>query len=243
MAALVHGKRALVVSLLLLSVSMTAGPSPVPPPDVEAIVGRHVAAIGGQARWQQVRSLLVKGQGSFGTFLWVWKTPDKMRSDEHDDVYSQKTLVTAFDGTAGWTSDPFQGPAGPRKLEGAELQRWRTGFPLRSDLLDLPAKGAALQLLGTESLNNRPAHKLSLQRPGRDEVLLWIDAQSFLLVQRARRVRMPQGGGETTVTTTLGDYRNVSGVMIAHKIGDTRCVVAVNPEVSDSLFLPTAPIQ
>lgn len=241
MAALLPGQRAFVVLLMLLSLSVTA--DAVPPPDAEAIVRQHVAAIGGQARWQQVRSLMVKGQGAFGTFLWVWKTPDKMRSDEHDDVYSKKTLVTAFDGAAGWISDPFKGPAVPRRIQGAELQRWQTGFPLRSDLLDLPTKGVTLQLLGTESLNNRAAHKLSLKRPGRDEVLLWIDAQSFLLVKRVLRAKMPQGGGETTVEMSLSDYRNVSGVMIPHKIGDTRCVVAVNPEVSDSLFLPPAPIQ
>ena len=243
MAALLPGQRAFVVLLMLLSLSLSVTADAVPPPDAEAIVRQHVAAIGGQARWQQVRSLLVKGQGSFGTFLWVWKTPDRMRSDEHDDVYSKKTLVTAFDGTAGWISDPFKGPGVPRKFEGPELQRWKTGFPLRSDLLDLPAQGVTLQLLGTEKVNNRPAHKLSLKRPGRDEVLLWIDAQSFLLVQRARRLKTPQGGAETTVETPLGDYRNVSGVMIAHKIGDTRCVVQVNPEVSDSMFLPPAPIQ
>jgi len=243
MAVLVPGQRAFVLFMLALCASSTAAATTVPPPDAETIVRQHLAAIGGPARWQQVHSLLVKGQGSFGTFLWVWKSPNKMRSDEHDDLYSQKTLVTAFDGTSGWISDPFKGQTAPRKLEGAELQRWQTGFPLRSDLLDLPAKGVALQLLGTESLKNRPAHKLSLKRPGRDEVLLWIDAQSFLLVQRARRLKPPDGGEETTVQTSLSDYRNVSGVMIAHRIGDTRCLVEVNPEVSNSLFLPPAPVQ
>jgi hypothetical protein len=145
--------------------------------------------------------------------------------------------VTLFDGASGWVSDPFKGAPAPRELDAAELQRWQTGFAIRSDLLD--AKGAVVELLGTENIGNRPAHKLSLKRPGRDEVLLWIDAESFLLVQRARKLKAPWGE-ETTVATPLSDYRNVDGVMVAHKIGDTRCVVEVNPEVSDSLFVPSS---
>jgi hypothetical protein len=211
------------------------------PPDAGEIVRRHLAAIGG-ARWEKVQSLLVKGSGPFGSFVWVWKRPDKFRSEEHDDHYSGKTLVTAFDGAKGWTSDPFRGPAEPRRMGPGELQRWKTGFVVLSDLLDLPASGVDVKVVGQETVQQRSAWKLSVNRPGRDEVTLWIDTQTYLLLQRARTLTAPWG--ETrTVVTPFTDYRTVDGVLIAHAVGDTRCVVAVNADVSDAMFLPPQPLE
>ncbi|MBV9496674.1 MAG: hypothetical protein JOZ54_20690 [Acidobacteria bacterium] len=207
------------------------------PPTADEILQRHLAAIGGSARWQAVQSLMVRGSSSYGSFTWLWKRPDKMRSEELDDIYSGKKLVTAFDGRTGWISDPFKGNPAPRRLASAELQQWQTGFPVRSDLLDLPAKGAELKVVGREGVGGRDAWKLSLHRAGRDEVLLWIDAQSWLLVQRARKLRTPWKS-EELIATPFGDYRNVEGLMIPHSVGSTRCFVEVNADIADALFAP-----
>ena len=204
-------------------------------PDVDEIVRRHVAAIGGAARWQSVDSLVVRGSGEYGTFTWVWKRPGKMRTEERE-VEGGRTLVTAYDGTTGWQSNPFRQPT-PKKLDSGELQRWQNGVAIRSDLLDLPAKGATLSLLGQEKVNGRNAYKLSLKRSGRGDVQLWIDAESFLLVQRARTTAAPWGEIKT-VATALRDYRNVNGVMIPHLIGDTKLVTEVNAAIDDALFAP-----
>lgn len=202
-------------------------------PNVEEIVRRHVDAIGGAARWQSVDNVIVRGSGSFGTFTWVWKKPGKMRSEERD-ADGGRTLVTAFDGAVGWQSNPFRNPS-PQKLDLASLQRWQSGIAIRSDLLDL--NGATLSHLETEKVNGRDAHKLALKRAGRNDVLLWIDAESFLLVQRARTVVTPWGDLRT-IATPLRDYRSVNGVMIPHVIGDTRLVPEINAVIDDALFAP-----
>ncbi|HYK03522.1 MAG TPA: hypothetical protein VE974_17325 [Thermoanaerobaculia bacterium] len=213
-------------------------------PDANEIVRRHLDAIGGKARWQKVESLLLKGTNSVSTFTWVWKRPGMIRTEERDTAYSGKTLITAYDGKLGWISNPFRGPdyGVPRKMDAEELRAWQTGLLIRSDLLDMPAKGAELKLLGREKVGNKPAYKLSLKRPGHDEILLWIDAASYLLVQRARNAKMPWGG-EKLFPVQLGDYRNVEGVMIAHSTGETRYVVQVNPAIDDVLFKPPQPLK
>ncbi|MEO8382543.1 MAG: hypothetical protein ABI779_22980 [Acidobacteriota bacterium] len=225
--------------LLLLFLGTTPAP-----PDAAEIARRHVEAIGGKARWQRVQSLVIKGSSSFASFVWVWKGPGKVRTEERDDQYSGKTLVTAFDGTSGWISNPFRGPdyGVPHKLTPEELRAWQTGLILRSDLLDLPAQGAQLRLLGQEAVGGQPAWKLSLERTGYDPVTLWIDAKTFLLVQRARKTKSPWGG-EGTNRTRFGDYRNVGGVLIAHSTGETRYVVEVNPPIDDALFRPPQPLK
>jgi outer membrane lipoprotein-sorting protein len=229
-----RSSRRLLISLVAL---ILCGGGAAPLPDAAEIVRQHVEAIGG-ARWQNVQSLVVKGSGSYAAFTWAWKRPGKFRTEERDETYSGKTLVTGFDGVVGWTSNPLLGPATPRRLTPTEMQRWLSGVIVRSDLLDLPAKGADLTLLGQENVNSRMAYKLSLNRPGRDTVLLWIDTQSYLLVQRGRKVKPPWGGAETLRVTPLSDYRSVQGLLIPHRVGDTRCLVQVNPDLGDSLFAP-----
>src|SRR5258706_2719940 len=225
---------------LLLVFALTAGAAPLP--DVSSIVQRHIDAIGGGERWRHVDSLLVRGKNSFGTFVWLWKSPNKVRTEERDDANGGKALVTSFDGTTAWVANPFKGTPDPRKLTGDERRRWETGLAIRSDLLDLPQKGVALKLLGEETVSGRRAYKLSLVQPGRDEVLLWIDAQTYLLLQRARNVVAPWGN-EQLVTTVLSDYRSVQGVLIPHRFGTTTCFVEVNPELDDDAFRPPHPLR
>lgn len=212
-----------------------------PSPDVDTIVARHIDAIGGAARWRNVQSMMVVGSSNYANFVWMWKSPDRMRTEEQEKEETARTLVTSFDGTTAWMENPFKGAAKPRKLTPVERRHWETGVAIRSDLLELPGKGITLKLLGEEMVDGRRAHKLSLVRPGRDEVLLWIDAESFLLLQRSRNVIAPWGGVQAA-TTRLSDYRKVKGVLVAHKIGTTNCLVEVNPELDDDAFRPAQPL-
>ena len=215
-----------------------------PPPDPREIVRRHLDAIGGKARWDRVQSLLAKGTNSYSTVTFVWKQPGKVRTEERDTQYSGKTLVTAFDGQEGWMSNPFRGPnkGVPHLMSPDELRRWQAGLVFRSDLLDLPEQGVELKYLGRENVGGQPAFKLSLKRPDRDPVLLWIDAQSYLIVMRARTTASPWGG-EGSIPVRIGDYRNVQGLLIPHATGETHYVVEVNPQIDDALFEPPQPLK
>jgi outer membrane lipoprotein-sorting protein len=238
MAVLRSTSLSILLMLGFLAVPVFGAAPPAPSArSVDEIVRRHVDAIGGKAQWAKVHSLLIKGSGPYAMTTWIWKEPGKVRTEERDAEGSGHAVITASDGTHAWVSNTFRGPATPRPLAPEELRRWQTGLAIRSDLLDLPAKGAALTLLGEEKVNGKDAYKLSLKRDDRDEVLLWIDTRTFLLVQRARTTTAPWGG-TTTVATPLTDYRRVEGVMIPHAIGETLLIVEVNPEIADAAFQP-----
>lgn len=227
----------LAVSMVLFLVSLPVYGATL---SVDEIVRRHIDAIGGKAQWAKVHSLLIRGSGPYAETTWIWKEPGKVRTEERDPGGSG-AVITASDGTRAWISNTFRGPATPRRMAPEELRRWQTGLAIRSDLLDLP-RSAKLTLLGQEKVNGQDAYKLSLQRDDRDEVLLWIDAKTFLLVQRARTANAPMGGPKT-VATPLTDYRRVEGVMIPHAIGETLLIVEVNPEIPDKTFDPDASLK
>lgn len=221
----------LVISTVLFVASLPAHGAAL---SVDEIVRRHIDAIGGKAQWAKVHSLLIRGSGPYAQTTWIWKEPGKVRTEERDPDGSGHAVITASDGARAWVSNTFRGPATPRPMAPEELRRWQSGLAIRSDLLDLP-RSAKLTLLGQEKVNGNDAYKLSLQRDDRDEVLLWIDAKTFLLAQRARATNAPWGA-KTTVVTPLTDYRRVEGVMIPHVIGETLLVVEVNPEIPDKTF-------
>ena len=224
----------------LLLLVLLSGTSEATPP-VEEIVRRHIEAIGGTERWQKVQTLMVKGTTAFGSFTWVWKQPNMVRTEDREIGGAGRTIVTAFDGTTAWTVNGYKESPQPRRLKPAAQSGWATRLVLRSDLLDLP-KGSELKFLGYDTVNGRIAYKLSLKREGRDEVRLWIDRESFLLVQRAREVMAPWGE-EKDVVTPLLDYRQVDGVLIPHKIATTPLTIEVNAELDDALFRPPRDLE
>lgn len=227
-------RRAIGALLLLVLLS---GFSEGATPPVEEIVRRHIEAIGGARQWQKVQTIMVKGTTAFGSFTWVWKQPNMVRTEDREIGGAGRTIITAFDGKTGWTVNGYKESPQPQRMKPEAQSLWATGLVLRSDLLDLPAKGSELKFLGYDTVDGRVAYKLSLKREGRDEVRLWIDRESFLIVQRAREVMAPWGE-EKDVVTPIRDYRKVDGVLIPHKIVTTPLTIEVNAELDDALFRP-----
>lgn len=120
-------------------------------PPARELVARYVAAIGGEAAVTAPRS--VRTSGTFemgggamrGTFVIV-QTPT--RTALTLTLPGLGAIVTAFDGTHGWSVNPMQGP---RLLEGAELAA------LREDA-------------GSTGLLRRSPHLVSMETVGRAEV-------------------------------------------------------------------------
>ena len=120
------------VSLVSLAVAAAT-------PDVDEIVRRHLTAIGGAARWQSIDSLVVRGAGEYGNFTWVWKRPGKMRTEERERD-GAVPLVTAYDGSVGWQTNPFRSGA-PKKPWGCRILRRRRGLRLPGQVVRPRAHG------------------------------------------------------------------------------------------------------
>lgn len=109
--------------LLALPAALRAQPADLPP--AREVVARYVDAIGGEAAVTTPRSIRTSGTFEMGggamrgTFVIV-QTPTQTSLTL--TLPGLGDLVTAFDGTHGWSVNPMQGP---RLLEGAELAALR----------------------------------------------------------------------------------------------------------------------
>lgn len=139
----------LATTLLVLPATLAAQPADLPP--ARDVVARYVAAIGGEAAVTDPRSIRTSGVFEMaggavrGTFVIV-QTPTQTSLTM--TVPGLGEMVTAYDGTHGWSVNPMQGP---RLLDGAELAA------LREDA-------------GSTGLLRRSSHLVAMETVARTEI-------------------------------------------------------------------------
>ena len=87
-------------------------------------------------------------------------------------------------------------------------------------------------------VNEKPAHKLVVQLPDEKTAQIFLDAESFLEVKTVQSGSNPMTGAEGEVASYSSDYREVDGLMIAHKI-----TVEIDGAPMQSLNLETVKIN
>jgi outer membrane lipoprotein-sorting protein len=88
-----------------------------------------------------------------------------------------------------------------------------------SHLTVLADREYKLSPLGEEKVGDRQAIGVRVEHKGYRDISLFFDKENNLLLKMETRIKDPLRGGEEVAAETLyGDYKNVDGVMTAHKI-------------------------
>lgn len=190
---------------------------------VDEIVRRHVETLGGIDKLRAVQSLRYTGKALFqgglieAPAVLQFKRPGLLRMDVS---LHGVTMVQAFDGTAGWEINPFEGSMQPRRTSEEESSDLQDDADIDGPLVDYKSKGHTVELVGREDLEGKPVYKLKVSARNGEVSYLYLDAASFLLVRETQRSKVQ--GVEVDVESNLGDYKPVNGVMrpfaLTHKI-------------------------
>ncbi len=231
------------------------GAQPTPEPSsaesltAEEAIARCVAALGGEAAWREIESLELTGRHtSFShtqPFRLLRKRPDLYFFDHNETSFK---LIHGYDGQTAW---------------------WHTGLPILSRAswpVDVPsvyratiaaeaefeppcvghrAKGHEIEWVGETRFEGGPYLELRLRRRQDPEhAERWfLDPASFLPVLRL--ARGAYHGYLTELLAYFGDYRQVAGVLLPHRVetelGNDFLVLEVesaqvNLELGDELF-------
>jgi hypothetical protein len=237
------------------------------PPHLSAaqIVEKNVAARGGLAAWRGVQTMIWKGRVGAGATSYEAVSHGKLETRQRDEAqlpftlefkrplkmrleiqFNGQTAVQVFDGANGWKLRPYLGRSNwdaytPDEVKLSAAEPGVDGF-----LIDYAAKGARVELVGTEKVEDHDAYKLKVSLRGGQVRHVWVDVRTFL---EAKVEGLPRrlDGKPHDVEIYLREFKPEGGVVIPHVIethvqGLRRAEkitienAAVNPKLDDSRF-------
>jgi|WetSurMetagenome_2_1015567.scaffolds.fasta_scaffold14417_9 outer membrane lipoprotein-sorting protein len=203
-------------ALPLLASLLVACSSPSP---VDEVVAANLAARGGKARLQALRSIRETGTatasgGRVARVVREIKRPGMFRLEF---TYQGTTSVFAHDGVSGWQVAPLQGQFEPQEMTPeAEATAGVDQRDIEGALVDWRAKGHTVELVGREKLAGGEADKLKVTLKGGAIRYDWVDVASHQVV-RSDVTRMVRGR-PTQLENTFSDFRAESGLVFPHLI-------------------------
>jgi len=225
----------------------TAFALPLAAQTADEVIAKNVAARGGLEKVKAVQSLRMTGTVSMGPGMQAplvleIKRGGRLRSEV---TVEGKTGVQTFDGTSGWAFMPFMGQTEPQAMPPEAVKDAQEQSDLDGPLVDYQKKGHKVELIGKDKAAGVDAYKLHVTLKSGSVRDIWIDAASWLEVRGEGSRSM--GGRVMESETTLGDYRDVDGLKLPHRVEggpksrpEKQSIVfskiEVNPVIDDARF-------
>ncbi len=219
---------------------------------LDDVLAKCFQAQGGLDKLKKVQTVRMVGRMQVGPGMEAPITLDKKRPklELMEFVFSGMTGLQGYDGQRGWQLMPFMGQktAEPLSEDDSKLAADQADFD--GPLVDWKAKGNTVELAGKESVDGADAYKLKVtHKSGRVEYY-YVDAETYLVVKREGK--QVTRGTEMETETSLGDYKEVAGLMFPYSItmgakGSERKQsltidsIAVDVPMDDSHFAMPAP--
>ena len=218
----------------------------------DEIINKHLQARGGKDKIKAVQSVrmtgkMVMGQGMEAPVVMELSRPNKMRMEF---TIQGMTGIQAYDGKGGWSVMPFMGKTEPEKMSDDEIKQAEDQADMDGMLVDYKEKGHQVEYIGKEDVEGTPAYKLKVSKKNGDVVNVYIDADSYMEIKQAGKVKIR--GQEIEGQSTFGDFKTVDGLIFPFAIeqkaqgapgGMTISIskVEVNPTLEASRFaMPAA---
>jgi hypothetical protein len=187
-----------------------ASPRPTPAaPSADDIINKYIAAIGGQAAIDKIKSRVMKGSvatanGMTGTYEIGQTAPDK---GYESIVTGRGGMERAVNGAVGWEKNQ----QGVRDLTGQQLLDLKLSMQLFRNL-KLKEQYTSLRLGRKDKIGDRDVYVLTGTTPDKRRERLFFDAETGLLLRRISY-------NETMIgiipdQTDFEDYREVEGVKL-----------------------------
>ena len=200
----------------------------------DEIIEKSIAAMGGRAALEKIKTRLVTGELSIGTpagdiagtVEMYGAVPNKQRTVIKADLSAfgagQLMIDQRFDGTIGYAIDTMQGN---REITGTQLDNMKAqGFP--HPFLHYKANGMAVKLGAKEQVLGKDMFVLTFEPASGLPIKQYVDAATFLPARTIVTADVPQMGRIEQMIDP-SDYREVDGVQVAHKLVLTNAMQSI----------------
>lgn len=245
-AARVRMARCVTVLAVVLAAAPAWSQEEAEPSELDRVLAAHFEARGGLERLRAVTGVrgaaTMSMQGMEALFTVLLRAPNQVRMDGD---FGGMALIRAFDGEQAWAQQP--GEMKPVLLEGdlAAVAAADADVSVQG-LVDLEERGYDLELAGREEIESGEAWRLLVTAPSGVVQQVFIGVEDGL--ERKRVAQVDLGFGLQETATLFEDFREVDGLMIAHRhtmispMGEMPLQFEsfeINPEIDpDVFFMP-----
>jgi hypothetical protein len=215
--------------------------------DADEIVSKYVSAIGGLDKIKAINTIKLTGKVTAGSmdipFSQICKRPQMVLMES---TIQGMTMKQGFDGTQGWTINPFMGKKEPDLMSKDAEKAIQRNADFEGQLINYKDKGSKIELIGKEDLEGSQVYNIKLTDKNNDITNFYIDADSYLIVKQNDKLKFDTK--EITSESMLSNYKLVNGVMFPFSIvsksadnpmGDAKIAVEtieINFPVDESIF-------
>jgi hypothetical protein len=189
----------------------------------EELVNKNIQAKGGLEKIKAAKTRLttgkLKGGGrrrvSVATFKQMNMRPDLVRNNLS---LQGMTAVQAYDGSAGWLTQPFRGRKDPELMGEDNLRDLLLAADFDGPLVDYAEKGNKIEYLGHAEVDGDDALRLKVTLKNGDIVYYYLDPDTYLEVRK--EIQQFIRGSVRERVVDLGSYKPVNGVMYPFSISE-----------------------
>lgn len=213
--------------------------------EIDEIVSKHIAAIGGIDNWKKVNSMTMnmsmKAQGAEVKITMNRLHKKGMRVDI--DVMGMNGYQILTDKT-GWSFMPFQGQDKPEPMTEEDVKKSQDDLDIMDAFITYKDYGKKLEMLGKDDVEGTDCFKVAMTDKDGTVSTYYLDASNYQIIKTVTKKSI--NGKEIEATITYSNYKQLeSGIVVAMaqggSMGDMEMTsVLVNSGVDESMFQPKA---
>jgi hypothetical protein len=189
----------------------------------EELVGKNIQAKGGIEKMEAAKTRLttgkIRGGGGRRRSVAAFKQMNMRQNLVRDNVTLQgMTAVEAYDGSAGWQTQPFRGRKDPELMGEDNLRDLLLAADFDGPLVDYAAKGNTVEYLGHDFVDGDDALRLKVTLKNGDIVYYYLDPDTYLEIRE--EIQQFVRGSVRERVVDLGSYTPVAGVMYPFSISE-----------------------
>ncbi len=174
-------------------------------------------------------------------FIQMAKRPGKVRVE---GTFQDLTFIQTFNGTEGWSLNPFMGVTDPQPMSEDDIKGMRYQGDMDGMLWNWKDKGYTVTLEGKEDMEGTSCYKIKLETKEGDTFTYYIDSDSYTMLRTNTKMKVM--GNEMESDTYYSNYMMVGGIAVPGKI-ETKVKdqlvmtlvvdkVEMNTDLDDALF-------
>lgn len=184
----------------------------------DELIEKNIQAKGGIDKIRAIKSVRMTGKYDGGGGFTAAQLQENQRPNLVRETFSLQgmTQVVAYDGTTGWTIQPFGGHKDPELMGEDDLKDLLLDADFDGPLVDYKEKGNTVEFLGHDVVDGDDALRLKVTLKDGDIIYYYLDPDTFLEIRK--EVQEFVRGSVRESVYEMGSYKPVAGVMYPFSI-------------------------